>query len=153
MTDRSSTTIKSRHIATLNVKIGAQLQVGSVPVGIRLAIPITGGSVEGPILQGEVLPGGFDYPYHRADGFSFVEARYLLELTDGTILHVTNKGPVTTEPDLSGLTRPTIEAPAGDWNWLNTAILVGTIRSWTENDNPIGVTLEFHELFLQEQFR
>ena len=62
MTDRSSTTIKSRHIATLNVKIGAQLQVGSVPVGIRLAIPITGGSVEGPILQGEVLPGGFDYP-------------------------------------------------------------------------------------------
>jgi len=148
MTDNSPATIKSRHIATLNVRIGAQLQVGPVPVGIRLAIPITGGIVDGSVLQGEVLPGGFDYPYHRADGFSFVEARYLLKLADGTILHVTNIGPVKTEPYLSGLTRPTIEAPEGDWNWLNTAILVGTIKDWTENDNPIGVTLEFHELFV-----
>lgn len=63
-------------------------------------IGITGGMVEGPMLQGEVLPGGGDWQAIGAKGLTEVMARYFLRAKDGTIIGVTNAGVRTASPEI-----------------------------------------------------
>jgi hypothetical protein len=58
----------------------------------RRMVPILGGRVSGPRLNGEILPGGGDWQTIRADGTTDLCARYLIRAIDGTILSVTNSG-------------------------------------------------------------
>ena len=49
------------HICDVQVTIGKPLEIGKTPMGGRRLIPITGGTVSGPCLQGVVLPAGADF--------------------------------------------------------------------------------------------
>ena len=52
------------HVCDLAVTIAPPVEVGHTPAGLRRMIPITGGTVTGPRLNGKVL----DYfPSHAAD--------------------------------------------------------------------------------------
>lgn len=53
--------------------------------------PITGGTVAGPRLNGVVLPGGGDWSVQRGDTTQ-LEARYLLQADDGSVIDVLNRG-------------------------------------------------------------
>lgn len=53
--------------------------------------PITGGTVEGPLLRGQVLPGGGDWAVERS-GTAQLEARYLLQADDGAVIDILNRG-------------------------------------------------------------
>jgi hypothetical protein len=57
---------------------------------VRL-VQIAGGKVSGAI-DGRILPGGADWQTLRSDGTIEIEARYLVELVDGTRLEVLNRG-------------------------------------------------------------
>ncbi|MDV5824972.1 DUF3237 domain-containing protein [Sphingobium naphthae] len=76
----------------LRVLIGPPQELGMVNGVRKRVIPITGGTVEGPRLQGRVLPGGADWQSIRADGTADILARYTLEAQDGTLISVTNPG-------------------------------------------------------------
>lgn len=76
----------------LHVLIGAPQELGMVNGVRKRVIPITGGTVDGPRLQGGILPGGADWQSIRADGTAELFARYSIEATDGTIISVTNAG-------------------------------------------------------------
>ena len=76
----------------LRVLIGPPQELGMVDGVRKRVIPITGGTVEGPRLQGRVLPGGADWQSIRADGTADILARYTLEAQDGTLISVTNPG-------------------------------------------------------------
>ena len=54
--------------------------VGHGPTGERRIVPILGGTVVGPRLSGDILPGGADYQLIRPDGVAEIEARYTLRL-------------------------------------------------------------------------
>lgn len=58
----------------------------------RRFVPISGGSFSGPLLEGNVLPGGGDWQAIGADGSTLVDARYALQTTDGTVIEVRNAG-------------------------------------------------------------
>ena len=74
------------------VTVDKPLVVGTSARGLRRVVPITGGTVKGPRLNGRVVAGGGDWQVVRPDDVLDVEAKYTLEANDGTLIMVTNKG-------------------------------------------------------------
>ncbi len=52
--------------------------LGETPMGRRQSIPITGGTVSGPGISGQILPGGADYQLVRPDGVVMIDADYMI---------------------------------------------------------------------------
>jgi hypothetical protein len=136
------------------VEIGAPLVVGDFPPGRRRIIPITGGRVEGPRLQGVVLPGGADWQIVRADGGAVLEARYTIRAVDGALIYVRNVGVRNGPPEaLARLARgepvdpadyyfrttPRFETGAPAYAWLNDLVAVGSAVR-----RPDAVILDFY---------
>jgi hypothetical protein len=106
-------------------------------------VPITGGSFEGPRLQGQVVPGGEDRQLFRSDGVLEVEASYALRTDDDAIIVVTNRGIWHGSPEVGSKlmqgeavdpslyyfrTCARLEAPVGGpYAWLNRVIILGTV--------------------------
>jgi uncharacterized protein DUF3237 len=123
------------------VEITDPLVVGDTPLGRRRIIPITGGRVEGPRLQGVVLPGGADWQIVRADGGAVLEARYTIRAVDGALIYVRNIGMRHGPPDVLARlgrgesvdpgayyfrTTPRFETGAPSYAWLNDVVAVGS---------------------------
>jgi hypothetical protein len=121
--------------------LGAPSVVGQTPEGLRRVLPILGGTFEGPRLRGEVLAGGADWQYVRADEVTVVDAQYLLRTHDGVLLQVRNRGlrhgPREVLRRLSAgesvdpsayyfRAAPSFSAPAGPYEWLNRSLFVST---------------------------
>lgn len=131
-------------VARLRVMIAEPLDVGAVPGGHRRVIPISGGSVDGPLIRGEVIGLGADWNLQSVDGHEEASARYLLRTDDGFVLSVRNEGRLTVrDGKVVGITRPEIEAPEGRYGWLNGAVLTGTLSVIVESEQVIGVALDF----------
>lgn len=130
-------------VARLEVRISEPIDAGVTPAGHRRVIPITGGTVTGPRITGEVLGIGADWSVVRGDGVAAVTAKYLIRTGDGVVLTVTNTGAFTAQ---GIVTTPRIEAPDGPYSWLNDAVLVGTLVPRPEDARPLGVSLEFHQV-------
>jgi hypothetical protein len=123
------------------ITIGEVQELGDIHPGQRRIIPITGGSFEGPEMSGTILPGGADWQIVRRDGTAFLEARYTMQTTTGSLIYVENKGyrhgPAEVmarvakgeevDPALYYMrTVPFFETADPDLNWLNHTICVCT---------------------------
>ena len=136
-----SSELKSRFVFEARVSVAAPLVIGPATVGLRRVIPITGGTVSGPRLNGRVVPGGADWQFVRPDGVLALEAKYTLESDDGVLIMVTNRGmrhgPAAVIEKLTRgetvdsseyyfRTSAEFEAPAeSKYAWLNRAIFIG----------------------------
>ncbi|MFG5410162.1 DUF3237 family protein [Piscinibacter sakaiensis] len=60
--------------------------------GERRYVPLAGGRVAGPELNGEILDGGVDWQVQRADGVLEIAAHYVLRLDDGALVEVQSDG-------------------------------------------------------------
>lgn len=122
------------------VRVAPPLVVGEGPLGLRRIVPILGGSCTGPRLTAEVLPGGADWQFVRADGVLQLEARYTLRTGDGTLVQVINRGMRHGPAEVlervfrgEGVdpseyyfrTVAEFEAPRGPHDWLNRALFLG----------------------------
>lgn len=59
----------------------------------RAAVYAAEGTIEGPGIKGKVVPmSGGDWPLVRPDGVIDFDARYMLELDDGTMIYLQNRG-------------------------------------------------------------
>lgn len=80
----------------LAVDVGELVTLGPMASGERRVVAITGGRFEGAGelqgWQGAVLPGGADWQLLRADGVLEVDARYVLQDTQGTRVKVVSQG-------------------------------------------------------------
>lgn len=74
------------------VLVGAPIELGEAARGRGRIIPILGGTVTGPRLQGRVLAGGADWQTLRSDGVAEIEARYVIESAEGVAISVHNVG-------------------------------------------------------------
>jgi hypothetical protein len=82
----------SRLLMTLQVLVSPAQKIGAVPHGARLIAPIAGGTFEGPLLRGKVLPGGGDWTLLRSDGVLELDLRITLETDDGALIYLTSFG-------------------------------------------------------------
>ncbi|MEZ5926397.1 MAG: DUF3237 domain-containing protein, partial [Hyphomicrobiaceae bacterium] len=118
-------------VARLIVTLAPPLVIGDSGSGQRDVIPITGGSIDGPMLKGRVLAGGADWAITRADGIAEVWARYTIETGDGALVMVTNTGVAHPRGDGSwyGHTVPVFEVAAPTYQWLRRSIFVGSLEA------------------------
>lgn len=79
-------------VTRLAVLVGAPVEIGAAPGGLRRIVPILSGAAEGPGLAGEVLAGGADFQLIRPDGVAEIEARYTLRTAGGALVYVVNRG-------------------------------------------------------------
>lgn len=111
--------------------------------GRLLMIPITGGTVAGPKLSGEVLPGA-DWATVYPDRAQ-VEARYAIRAADGTVIQVFNRGIVAIGADGARpalpLTVLTFVAPVGEHGWLNHGPFIGTLDANPANMGVVKVSV------------
>lgn len=130
---------KLEYVCTIEVKLDPVLVVGESVHGIRRIIPIIGGTVKGPQINGEVLNGGADWQNIRKDGVAEIEARYQFKTDDGTIVYIKNAGMRIASPEIAAkiasgeIVDPSLyyfrtilqfEAPNGKYDWLNKSIFV-----------------------------
>lgn len=127
------------HLMRITVHVDPPLLVGTVPLGERRVINITGGYFTGEKLRGDVLPGGADWQLVRPDGAAVLEAKYTLRTDDGALLYVTNLGLRHGAPTVLARiaqgelvdpalyyfrATPRIETGAPQYAWLNDTIMV-----------------------------
>jgi hypothetical protein len=129
-------------VARVSVAIARPLIIGKLEAGLREVIPITGGTVEGPLLKGKVLPGGADWCLTRGDGVAEIWARYTIALDDGPLVAIINSGLAHPQTDGSyrGRTVPQFELAPGPYDWLRDSIFIGTLLAHASGDQ---VDLEF----------
>lgn len=138
------------------VSVSPAIEAGAVPTGRRRIIPITGGRVFGPRLNGTVLPGGADWQIVSADNVFDLTARYTIRAEDGTLIGVVNRayrhGPAEVlarlnageqvDPALIYFRGAThFETNPGPHDWLNRTIVVCRAER-----QPSGVRLHFFEV-------
>ncbi|WP_299512862.1 DUF3237 domain-containing protein [uncultured Limnohabitans sp.] len=145
------------HLCNVAVTIAAPVEVGHTPAGLRRMIPITGGTVTGPLVNGKVLAGGADFQLILGGGTqAHLDARYVIELADGSRVFVQNTAlrvaslensqrimngqPVNPE-EIYFRCQPKLEATAPQWAWLSESQFVGTGRR-----APDGVYLSFYRV-------
>jgi hypothetical protein len=121
------------------------VEMGRTVEGQRRIIPITGGTVRGPKIRGELLNGGWDWNLSRNDGAGSVEAAYYMKTDDGVLIRIVNKGVGgggSPAPSANGerffmFTHPEFEAPVGKYDWLNRAMFIGTLGARKDAHNAV----------------
>jgi hypothetical protein len=108
----------------------------------RAAIYAASGTVEGPRLNGRVIPmSGGDFPLQRPNGVIDFDARYLLEADDGAVIYMQNRGyrwarsadiaermarnEAVGADDYYMRVAPQFDAPAGPHEWMSQHLFVG----------------------------
>lgn len=77
------------YMATLN---SPPEVIGPVPEGIRANFYVTGGKVEGPKVNGKILPVGGDWLIVRTDGVGILDVRATFETHDGALIYTAYSG-------------------------------------------------------------
>lgn len=127
--------------ATLEVEVGAPVEVGRVAGGLRRVVPIVGGTCTGRGFNARVLPGGADFQLVVSETVARLEARYVLETDAGDRIYVHNDALRTAPADvMARLLRgeavdprdvyfrcvPRFECAAPALAWIGERVFVGT---------------------------
>lgn len=122
------------------VEVAPPVEQGEIDGGRKRFIPITGGTVTGPRMTGEVMAGGGDWQTIFPGGVTRLEARYFLKAADGTVIGVHNVGVRVASGEVTErLARgekvdpaayyfratPVFDPPPGAHAWLRTKTFVG----------------------------
>ena len=134
--------LHTEYAFTARVLLSPTIVVGDCPEGLRRYVPIIGGTVDGPLLKGEVLAAGGDSQVVRADHVLAVEARYVIRTATGVNVGVLNRGLRHGPPEvIARLARgdkvtpseyhfrtvALFEAPLGSsYEWLNKSLFIGS---------------------------
>jgi Protein of unknown function (DUF3237) len=118
------------------------------PDGRRAYVPAMSGVIEGPRLQGRVVPrSGADYA-----GNGVLNAHYMLEASDGTMIYIHNTGylypadgkPIDRNDPSWGGDRPFyfrctpyFDTPVGPHDWLTRTVIVGSGKRHANPDYTI----------------
>lgn len=132
------------YVMTVRLELGVGFTTPPMGSGVQYGqVEVISGEFEGPSLRGRVLPSGGDAPIVRRDGVALLDARYFLEVDDGTLIRIHNRGVfrMPTEarerisrgedvsPDLYYIrTSPTFEVPEGPHDWLTQFAFIGIGR-------------------------
>ena len=128
------------HLYDMHVDLEPPQPVGQTPSGNRQVFIVKGGAFEGPRMRGEVLPGGGDWAFMRADGAVKLDVRATARTHDGAHIYAAYSGyiiipPPLMAPILSGedvptsayyfYTNPMFETGDERYTWLNQRLAIG----------------------------
>lgn len=155
--DRFITTAPELRFAfAIKARVAPVRDLGRTARGHRRIIDILGGEVQGPRLEGEILPGGADWQIVRSDDTIEVVARYTIRSSGGALVHVQNEGLRVADPETVARlargeavpygsyyfrTAPRFETAEPSLQWLERAIFVGVAARAAER-----IAIGFHEV-------
>jgi hypothetical protein len=135
--------IRTTHLMTLALAVGAVQAVGATPAGTRRIGLVAGGTFQGERLRGTVLPGGADWIVVRPDGATTLDVRLVLETDDKALIGMTyrgmrhgpaavmdrvNRGETVDPSEYYFRTSVAFETAAARYDWLNRIVAIGTGR-------------------------
>lgn len=130
------------HAFSIEIVLQPSMRIEPSPTGAaRVAVYIEEGRIEGPLLNGRVLPmTGGDWAQLRPDGTIDFDARYMLELDDGSLVYMQNRGYRWATPEAMAKqarreevpfdeyymrVSPKFEVKVGPHDWLTRHVFVG----------------------------
>lgn len=134
--------LKLEHAFDIRIDFDMREEYGPLPGGgVGGFTRVGSGTVSGPRLNGTLIPqGGADWATVRDDGVIDLDAHYMIEADDGTLIHIKNSGYLVrgapgadgkpSQPSYFRIT-PRFRAPVGEHDWLSRTIFVGYgVRHW-----------------------
>lgn len=76
----------------IDCQVHPLVTIGPGPYGERRYVPLGGGTVRGPELNGTLVEGGVDWQIHRGDGVLDLAAHYVIRADDGALIEVQSRG-------------------------------------------------------------
>lgn len=143
-------TIDLEFMFEVRAQIGRPQAIGKTPGGIRTIMPVLGGTVKGPALNGEILPeAGADWALIRADGSIVLDVRSVIKAENGDLIYTSYGGRMCADNEAGkalalDMTKadpdagkdqyyfrinPVYETASKTYGWLNNIIAVGTGQS------------------------
>ncbi len=132
--------LKSEFICEVVGDLGEPQQIGLTPHGARMILPVIGGTVKGPEINGEALSFGADWLLFRSDGVGEVDVRVTMRTDDGELIYASYRGILKVDPGIMARiqngedidpseyyfrTTPVFETGSEKYNWLNQIVCVG----------------------------
>lgn len=148
--------LNTRLVCRLEAQLGEVQEIGTLAHGRRRVVPVAGGRLHGPLLNGEIVPGGADWQLLAADGTAQIEARYTIRADDGSLILVHSRGVRSGPPEVMGRllageivdpadyyfrTIVTLETGAPAYEWVNSRLFIAVAVRL-----PDGVVYDLHEL-------
>lgn len=132
-----------RRVCSIRADLGPAVEFTTTRGFRRAMFPIAGGEARGEGWRARILHGGADFAVGQADGSYDIEARYLLEMADGTPVMVLNAGRMVPQKDGSflGRTRAVLEVPDGPHRALGDMVLFGTAVAEAGDDDRVYIEL------------
>ena len=132
--------VQSEFLMRVSADLDDPQIVGDTPLGTRRIMYMKRGSVSGPRLKGEVLPGGGDWVLLRRDGIAELDIRFTLRTDDAGLVYVRCHGLLDMAAEVRRRimngedvdpseyyfrTTPVFETGSESYRWLNRLIAVG----------------------------
>jgi len=158
----TSVSLRLEHVFDVRIDFHERRLFGPVSGGATQGYTsVKSGTVEGPRLSGRVVDySGADWATVRTDGVVELNAHYLLEASDGTLIYIRNLGYVYGAAPLTGpgsaaapgptataaasapragyfRCTPYFRAPQGPHEWLNRTVIVGGGERRTNPDHSL----------------
>lgn len=108
-------------LVRIRCEVGALTSLGPAPLGERRYVPLTGGTVSGPELNGRIVEGGVDWQIQRADGVLEIDAHYVIAADDGALIEVRSQGLRHGPPEVMARLARGEDVPAQDY-YFRTAV-------------------------------
>jgi hypothetical protein len=139
--------IKLEYVFQIRIDFSERVSF-QTPNGRRAYVPAISGVIEGPRLQGRVVPhSGADF---AANGR--LNAHYMLQASDGAMIYINNQGYLyatggktidRSDPSWGGDSEfyfrctPVFDTPIGPHDWLTRTVIVGTGKRHANPDHTI----------------
>jgi hypothetical protein len=139
--------IKLEYVFQIRIEFSERVSF-QTPTGRRAYVPAISGVIEGPRLQGKVVPhSGADF---AANGR--LNAHYMLQASDGAMIYINNTGylypadnkPIDRNDPSWGGDRefyfrctPVFDTPVGPHDWLTRTVILGTGKRHANPDYTI----------------
>ncbi|WP_375687302.1 DUF3237 domain-containing protein [Pseudooceanicola sp. LIPI14-2-Ac024] len=129
------------HVCDLTVALDPIREMGQGRAGHRRIIPIVGGTVSGPRLNGRILDVGADWQTIFDGGMAELDTRYAMETDDGAVIEIINygyrhgpaeviaavgRGEDVDPADYYMRTQARLETGDARYDWVNRTLFVGT---------------------------
>ena len=126
-----------RHLFAYSATLERPEIIGPVPEGILANFYVTGGIVEGPRLNGKLLPVGGDWLTLRPDGVAEIDVRITMKMLDDALIFVRYRGTADLggyqrflrgdlPPTLALRTVPEFRVAAPQYQWLHRILCIST---------------------------